>query len=143
MTQNKYCGKKRSRIGGDEANENSQIQLMVRDSHSQALSESDLESTTYLFSGKKGKRNLKSAERRQRYLKSNMGSHLNFDNAQTVEKQKSKVKQYWTEEEVSNFSLYFTLFLLNILCIHFKFEMKHKTFKFLHTLYITINSFIH
>ena len=107
MAQSKYCGKKRSRIEWEEALDSSQIQLWAQDSHSQALSESSLESTTCMFSGKKRKRNSKLSEHRQRYLKSNVGSHLNFDHAYTIEKQKNKVKQYWTEEEVGILTLIF------------------------------------
>lgn len=77
-----------------------QFQLCARDSHSPDYSESNSESTSCMFSGKKRRKNLNRSATKQRYLKTNSNSKLDFSVEGTPDKPKTK-KQYWTEEEVS------------------------------------------
>lgn len=66
---------------------------------SPAYSECSLDSTSCMFSGKKRRRNLSRSAPKQRYLKTNTTSQLDFSAKVIAEEPKTK-KQYWTEEEV-------------------------------------------
>ena len=68
--------------------------------HHSDPSESSEESTSWMYSGKKRKRNLSRSNQKQRYLKTKMPSQLDFFAANAPQLAKTK-KQYWTEAEVS------------------------------------------